>query len=913
MAFSIKQWLNGVGSGTSLDAPSVGAETRLDAASLRDLEARLSGYTDGPRPVISSPRPPASDYAAGTQVYDTTLHKPLWSDGSTWRDSAGNDVASGVAAPTVPTLLGARATSSGTLSISWTASTGSVSSYIVRRATTPGGPYTTIGSGITGTEYVDTGLSNGTTYHYVVAASGPGGISANSAEVTGSPNAADLSVPYDSTSEWNTPIPSNPSLHTNSAAIVAKIASGGDVPPSPNELTCDPDQYTIPVYPIDSTVVPLVPVQMSGGYHTFDAGDATSVGHGYPAGTQMFPIPNNIQLSQGSDSQMILVDAAAGIEWGLWQLQGGPGAWTATNGFRSHIKSPDAQGNRYSGWFKTKTAGRGGGSSYLAGLVRPWEIAQGHIDHALAWGFNSPLGYGVTDNGVNLPPAPKSDGQGIHIDNPPEGVRMQLDPSFDVNTLAPTGLGPIADEFQRIIAICFQTHGAFLIDHAGSTKIYIEDRVTAHWSAEITRRAIKNIPLNQMRIVAPPGLSAPAAPVGVSATPGNTTNTIRWTQSTDGTVYRYDILRSLSGGGPFTKVGEVRGVQINSSASSPKPPTQYVDAGLTNGTTYYYVVQAVNASLKSNNSAVVNGAPILAAPAVPILSPAVPGVAQVSLSWGEVAGAESYAVKRATTPGGSYTTIASTVTGTTYTDTGRTNGTTYYYVVTATNTIGTSANSNEVSATPQARLFRGLLGSVSQNSTQLSATGNFLNPSNPGDTIVIGVVGNNVSVAFTSVVDSKGNTYTGGTPITGGNQGGRTQIFSCIGATPVDASDTFIITSAAGRQVNAVAVAIGGVTATDLAVGASGGAVSSASPDSGSTAATAQPDIAIGLVGVANPNNTFVLPLPTDWNLIGSGIFVGNLKGLGMAYKIATAPGAERFNPTLSAIDGWHALVQTFK
>jgi hypothetical protein len=50
---------------------------------------------------------------------------------------------------------------------------------------------------------------------------------------------------------------------------------------------------------------------------------------------------------------------------------------------------------------------------------------------------------------------------------------------------------------------------------------------------------------------------------------------------------------------------------------------------------------------------------------------------------------------------GPYTTIAS-VTATTYTDTNVTNGTTYYYVVSAVNSAGESGDSNEASATPQA-------------------------------------------------------------------------------------------------------------------------------------------------------------------------------------------------------------------
>jgi len=75
---------------------------------------------------------------------------------------------------------------------------------------------------------------------------------------------------------------------------------------------------------------------------------------------------------------------------------------------------------------------------------------------------------------------------------------------------------------------------------------------------------------------------------------------------------------------------------------------------------------------------------------------------RVDLDWAASAGATSYTVKRSTTPGGPYTTIAPGVTSTAYTDTTALNGTTYFYVVTALNASGESPNSNEASATPQA-------------------------------------------------------------------------------------------------------------------------------------------------------------------------------------------------------------------
>jgi uncharacterized protein YjdB len=81
------------------------------------------------------------------------------------------------------------------------------------------------------------------------------------------------------------------------------------------------------------------------------------------------------------------------------------------------------------------------------------------------------------------------------------------------------------------------------------------------------------------------------------------------------------------------------------------------------------------------------------------------GNAQVSLSWPASLGASSYTVQRALVSGGPYVTVGCPTT-TSYTDTGLTNGTTYYYVVEGAftgdpNAGGGSAASPEASATPQ--------------------------------------------------------------------------------------------------------------------------------------------------------------------------------------------------------------------
>jgi len=87
----------------------------------------------------------------------------------------------------------------------------------------------------------------------------------------------------------------------------------------------------------------------------------------------------------------------------------------------------------------------------------------------------------------------------------------------------------------------------------------------------------------------------------------------------------------------------------------------------------------------------------------PINVNAILGNTQVTISWNSVPGATSYNIYWSTTTGVSITFNEGKISGvtrTSYTHSGRVNGTTYYYVVTAENDYEESDKSSEVSATP---------------------------------------------------------------------------------------------------------------------------------------------------------------------------------------------------------------------
>jgi cellulose 1,4-beta-cellobiosidase len=73
----------------------------------------------------------------------------------------------------------------------------------------------------------------------------------------------------------------------------------------------------------------------------------------------------------------------------------------------------------------------------------------------------------------------------------------------------------------------------------------------------------------------------------------------------------------------------------------------------------------------------------------------------VTLNWAAVSGTQGYRVRRGTTSGGPYTTVATLASSSTaWVNTGLSAGTTYYYVVAAFNGGGDGPNSPQASATP---------------------------------------------------------------------------------------------------------------------------------------------------------------------------------------------------------------------
>ncbi len=186
------------------------------------------------------------------------------------------------------------------------------------------------------------------------------------------------------------------------------------------------------------------------------------------------------------------------------------------------------------------------------------------------------------------------------------------------------------------------------------------------------------------------GCTQPATP-SITLTPGSNSVSV----AISGSTGVYDIYRNERG----CNAGFIKAVNDNAT-------TSYNDTAVANGFTYYYQVTAQpsgNESCASAPSTCVSVTPA-AAPCTPPAAPTgltatAAGANQVNLSWTASAGATGYNVYRSTTSGGPYSLVGSSAT-TSFSNTGLTCNTAYFYVVRATNSpTCESGNSAQATAT----------------------------------------------------------------------------------------------------------------------------------------------------------------------------------------------------------------------
>jgi len=296
----------------------------------------------------------------------------------------------------------------------------------------------------------------------------------------------------------------------------------------------------------------------------------------------------------------------------------------------------------------------------------------------------------------------------------------------------------------------------------------------------------------------------PAIPLGLGAEPGNQQITLSWRANTEKDLRGYKIYRSESLEGTYTLIHTAEKV------------TSWVDTGLTNGTTYYYKISAYSlVGLESDKSLPAWATPFNPAPAAPTGLTATAGNQKVTLQWnanseGDLAG---YKIYRSLTEGGTYTLIHTAGKVTSWVDTGLTNGTTYYYKISAYDADGNeSEQSLPAWATPKSILHDYFSKGVwtnsfnANNATDIKSpvycTGNIT----ANNALRIGTDNSprniyaNGSITFNNACRTKGNIYA------------RGNIDICNGSTVSDTIQALgNITLGNGNKVNGSVQALGNI------------------------------------------------------------------------------------------------------
>lgn len=177
------------------------------------------------------------------------------------------------------------------------------------------------------------------------------------------------------------------------------------------------------------------------------------------------PIPSFAEPDPGFDDRsMVVIDLSTGCEYDFWRARkDDDGKWAAAWGNALSINGD--------GIFPKGLSAMGSGFALTnSGIIWPDELQNGVINHALGILVNpeSVKGPGY------VPPATESDGESSIEGAIPEGARIQLDPSLNLDDF---NLEP----YEKTIAKAMQEYGMILVDRT---------------SAELSIRAVNPISVN---------------------------------------------------------------------------------------------------------------------------------------------------------------------------------------------------------------------------------------------------------------------------------------------------------------------------------------------------------------------------------------------------------------------------------
>jgi hypothetical protein len=295
---------------------------------------------------------------------------------------------------------------------------------------------------------------------------------------------------FDAHSPWNTPDLYAPTDVRSDALIrdamrrVGVIDEPGDQLPKLDATTVNAGVYINTAAWTDPVVQggPLTPIhcrQLICG----DAGDITAL-----------PVPANVSPNPLYDGWFTIISSDGRTAYDLWRARRLADHSISFQYMR--IWNLDGSGYGAPG----QSSARGSGLPLFAGLIRPQELQNGQIDHALAISVPAP----ATRNYVS--PASTTDGNGA-TDSLPEGARIRL--KADAQLHPQSRLTPQRLRLADALMWTLRTYGAIVVGRAAVPTLYAQRDVTG---SMLIGNELQSLPLTDFEVVQLPSeLQYPSA------------------------------------------------------------------------------------------------------------------------------------------------------------------------------------------------------------------------------------------------------------------------------------------------------------------------------------------------------------------------------------------------------------------
>ncbi len=206
------------------------------------------------------------------------------------------------------------------------------------------------------------------------------------------------------------------------------------------------------------------------------------------------PIPSNALAATGSDRTLTIFQPASDTMWDFWEAHRESDGWHACWGGRLDHVSTNV--GRFDGSFGATATGL----PWAGGQLGIREVKAGRIDHAIALQLFAPAQWWRFSW-----PAQRSDGWSSDTDAIPEGTRLRLDPSLNVDRLQ---LHPVA----KMIAKAAQKYGFIVTDKSGAVAVVAESGTPVKqftgvnpWESILGKTAswavMRNFPWERMQVL----------------------------------------------------------------------------------------------------------------------------------------------------------------------------------------------------------------------------------------------------------------------------------------------------------------------------------------------------------------------------------------------------------------------------